>query len=186
MTSAEVNAAVAVVLGLSLVFPALALLLSALFPGTASAARDHVASRPLRAVGAGALVAAPALFATAVLAQVPGAGKLVALLLFALVFFAAFTGTAGLAAHVGGRLPSPGDAARPWLPTLRGAIVLEVACGLPIVGWFVLAPLALLLGAGAVTIALLSRRGAPAGATPPAAEPGPSVEEAALAGAGAR
>lgn len=157
MTSAEVHAAVALVLGLLVVFPCLALLMWALFPGAVRGAQAQAGPRPLRSLVAGAAVTGPGLVATAVLGNLPGPAKPASGLLFALLFLYAFVGVAGLAGHVGARLPSPGDAARSWLPTLRGALVLEGACGLPFIGWFVLAPLALVAGAGALTIALFSR-----------------------------
>ena len=69
----------------------------------------------------------------------------------------ASNGIAGLATVVGQRLPSPGDAERPWNATIRGGIVLELAFLLPFLGWFVLLPVSLLIGAGATVRSIVHR-----------------------------
>ena len=61
-------------------------------------------------------------------------------------------GAAGLATHVGRRLVSPVDAKRPWKATIRGAVVLELAYLIPILGWLGLLPLSFIMGAGATTL----------------------------------
>ena len=71
---------------------------------------------------------------------------------------------AGLATVVGERLPSPADAQCPWKATIRGGIVLELSYLLPFLGWFVLLPVSIIIGAGATTRALIrSRKQKPAG-----------------------
>ena len=70
------------------------------------------------------------------------------------VLFAS-TGVAGLATTIGHRLPSPADADRPWKATIRGGIVLELAYLVPFLGWFVLLPGSLILGAGCAVRALI-------------------------------
>jgi hypothetical protein len=65
-------------------------------------------------------------------------------------------GIAGLATVIGGRLPSPTDADRPWNATIRGGVVLELAFLVPVVGWFFLLPLSLILGAGAALRAIIA------------------------------
>lgn len=173
MTSAEVHAVIALVLGLLVAFPALALFLRALAPDTVDAAARQARDRPLRSLLAGVVVVAPGLVVVTVLGKLPGLGKPLSGLVFALLFLYAYLGVAGLAGHIGVRLPSPSDAARPWLATLRGAVVLECACGLPFIGWFFLAPVALVTGAGAVTIGLFSRATTPTTTAAPVAEAAP-------------
>lgn len=173
MTSAEVHAVVALVIGLLIAFPALALLCRALWPDAVEAASLVSRERPLRSLFAGAAVIGPGLVLITVLGKAPGPGKAASALLLAALFLYAYVGVTGLAGHVGARLPSPGDAARPWLATLRGAIVLECACGLPLFGWFVLAPAALVVGAGALTIGLFSRAQASVAAPAPLPAPSP-------------
>jgi hypothetical protein len=72
-------------------------------------------------------------------------------------FFAfALVGVAGLATHIGQRLPSPVDSQRPWRATVRGGVALELAYLVPIVGWLGLLPISLILGAGANTLGFFS------------------------------
>src|SRR4051795_2571350 len=78
-------------------------------------------------------------------------------------------GTAGLVTHLGKRLSSPADADRPWKATVRGGVALELAYLVPVLGWFGLLPLSMIIGAGAVTLSFVGRR---EGATPPYATAG--------------
>jgi hypothetical protein len=87
----------------------------------------------------------------------------IGLLFTELVF--SFAGMAGVARFLGSRLPSPADAERPWKAVIRGWVVLYLASLLPVIGWFVFLPVALLTGFGA---ALLGLRRAPIAAAPAA------------------
>jgi hypothetical protein len=84
-------------------------------------------------------------------------GKLVAF--FILLFYVMFSGvgTAGLITHIGRRLESPADAGRPWRATVRGGVVLELAYLIPVLGWFGILPISLIIGAGAATLAAFTR-----------------------------
>lgn len=132
------------------------LLARALFPAFVERAERAWTDRPVGVVALGVPV-------TAVLALVSGAlmGAPVAPLRV-LGFLAAgvalgFTlaGTAGLAARIGQRLPSPTDQGREWARVLRAGVVLELSMLFPILGWFLVLPAAVLGGAGAATLALL-------------------------------
>lgn len=62
------------------------------------------------------------------------------------------TGMSGFATFVGERLASPYDALRPWWATVRGGAAVELAALFPVIGWFVLLPVVMMLGVGAVTL----------------------------------
>ena len=66
--------------------------------------------------------------------------------------------------RIGERLASPADAARPWKATLRGGIVLELSYLLPVLGWFVILPLSIIIGCGAATLSLINLWRLPSGA----------------------
>ena len=51
--------------------------------------------------------------------------------------------SAGLARHIGLGLPAPTDAERPWLPVARGGLVMGLCFIAPILGSFIMLPLAL-------------------------------------------
>lgn len=65
-------------------------------------------------------------------------------------------GIAGLSTVIGNRLPSPGDVERPWKSTIRGSVILGFVWVLPFLGWFVLMPSSLFIGAGASLRSLIS------------------------------
>ena len=88
--------------------------------------------------------------ATAKLGGTPG--QLMAWTIATIFMIYAGTGMSGFVTHIGERLGSPADAARPWLATIRGGLALELACLLPVIGWVGLLPASLVLGAGAVTL----------------------------------
>jgi len=70
----------------------------------------------------------------------------------------AVLGSAGLARLIGQRLNSPQDAQQPWKRTYRGSIVLAITFVFPMVGWFLVLPLTLLSGFGAVMISFAGRK----------------------------
>jgi hypothetical protein len=103
------------------------------------------------------LVIIGAVLVLAVAAAKLGApGKLFAFALGSAFVVYANVGVAGLATHIGRRLPSPADTLRPWRATVRGGVALELAYLVPIVGWLGLLPISLILGAGANTLAFFA------------------------------
>ncbi|MBL9028618.1 MAG: hypothetical protein JNL21_40880 [Myxococcales bacterium] len=118
-------------------------------------AEHAAATRPL----ACALLGFPASFAgigLTIAMTNAGAGPVRAggLLGLGLVAGLMLAGVAGLAQRVGGSLGGA-EGASPALRLLRGAIVLELAMLLPIVGWLLVLPLGLAIGTGAACLALV-------------------------------
>jgi hypothetical protein len=85
-------------------------------------------------------------------------GKIAAVSIVCLYMVFAHIGVAGLATCIGQRLASPTDAEQTWRATLRGGIILELPYLLPILGWFGLLPISIIIGCGATTLSLLSMR----------------------------
>jgi hypothetical protein len=146
-----------VILGMLLAFSGLWLLCRGLWPQAVEAAAARCAKRvwpyflagiPLTLV---MLVLARALFALGPV------GKFAAVAVVCFYMLQAHTGVSGLATAIGRRLPSPLDEHSPWRATLRGGIALELTYLLPILGWFVVLPASIIIGTGAVNVALLSR-----------------------------
>jgi hypothetical protein len=155
MLMADTMAIFFVILGFMLALPALWLLCRGLWPRAVSGAA--VASNTLlRPFLVGLPVTLIALIAAVAARAAPGAFGWVAAMLAICIFLVfASTGVAGFATRIGTRLASPLDTERPWRATIRGGIVLELSYLLPVLGWFVILPLSLIIGAGSVTIALL-------------------------------
>jgi len=52
--------------------------------------------------------------------------------------------------YIGGRLPDPRDVTSPWRRLVRGATALGLSWAVPFVGWFLILPVTLAVGLGAV------------------------------------
>ena len=148
MIMADVLSVALLVLGLWLAISAVLLLFRAALPERVERAGERASERPGRTLVIGLLVAAPALLLTAVLGSRP-LGKPLAALMLAGTLVVALIGVSALATRLGQRLPSPDDADRPWLATLRGGLCLVIASSLPLLGWFLIWPAALFMGVGA-------------------------------------
>ena len=109
----------------------------------------------------GVVVTAVAVVFISVANALGGAGQALAITLFGIYLVYGGIGTAALATMLGNRLASPVDDLRPWRATVRGGVALELAFVLPIIGWFGLLPLAIVIGAGATTLTLWSRKPRP-------------------------
>lgn len=79
----------------------------------------------------------------------PGVAKAIGVILGTIMVGAATAGSSGLATRVGMGLASHDDEGRAWRQTLRGAMVLCASFVTPVLGWFVLLPLAIAAGLGA-------------------------------------
>ncbi len=156
-------------IGILLSLPALLIALSLLAPRLTGRVTVRLQQTPGQSFILGVPVASAFLLWIAISANIPiGAVKATGFLagLAGLGLWA--VGAAGMARLLGDRL-APGDAAGTtgWLA--RGAVVYELACLFPVVGWFLFLPLAAVTLLGAATFALigwLPRERAQAAATP--------------------
>jgi hypothetical protein len=80
------------------------------------------------------------------------AGQLSAWFMAGVFIIYAGAGMSGFVTHLGRRLGSPADVECPWRATIRGGVALELACLLPIIGWFGFLPASIILGAGSITL----------------------------------
>lgn len=184
MLMADVAIWTALFVGLMVVLPAVWLLFGALWPSAVQRAQDRIPRRPYSTffVGLGVSLLFTAL--VAILGQANLAPPALIVSAFGLGW--SLLGVSALARHVGSRLASPGDPA--WKPQLRGGVVLALSFLVPILGWLLLFPIALILGAGAATMAVFRR--APAAPAPresvkevvsSAADPSSATKEEVLA-----
>jgi hypothetical protein len=148
------------VVGLGVGIAALVVLCDVVLPGVVARARDNVERRPVRSFIIGLInVAFFGVIAVALLAAKGGAGLLGATLA-TLVLGVVAVGLSAVARLVGERL-RPGDP-NGVRRLLAGAVTLELAALVPLVGWFLLPALAGLTGCGATILALRRRQPAPA------------------------
>jgi hypothetical protein len=159
------------VLVLGVGMAALLLLCDVAFPKLVGRARHNAERMPLRSLLVGLInLSFFGLLAVALLSGDEGARALGLLVGTVLLSFVAL-GLAAVARLVGERL-------RPDDPSmvrrlLAGAVTLELAALVPLVGWFAVTALAGLLGYGAVVIALVRRRPPTADDRPPTADEEP-------------
>jgi hypothetical protein len=137
------------ILGLMLALPGLWLLCRGLCPTTFEATTADCARGLWKPFFVGLPILGLTIFAVSIVSKLPGAaGGISSVLVVSLFVLFASSGVAGLATTIGQRLPSPTDKDRPWKATIRGGIVLELAYLVPFLGWFVLLPGSLVVGAG--------------------------------------
>ena len=177
MLMADVAIWTALFVGLMVVLPAVWLLFGALWPSAVQRAQERIPRRPYLTFFVGLGVSFLLTAVVAILGQVNAAP--VALVLSAFALGWSLVGVSALARHVGTRLASPGDPA--WKPHLRGGIALALSFLVPFLGWMLLFPIALILGAGAATLAVFKRAPAPAPTPVPVPAPRQAVKEEALA-----
>lgn len=157
MLMADTMAIFLVILGLMLALPALWLLCLGLWPNAVTGAADICENGIVKSFALGAPVTGAVVFLAVALGNGLGnIGKISAALLLCVYVLQASIGLSGVATRIGRRVNSPGDDARPWRATLRGAIILELSYLLPILGWFFILPVSLIVGSGASTLSLLN------------------------------
>jgi hypothetical protein len=163
MLMADTMAIFFVILGLLLAFPGLWVLCRGLWPRAVANAAAVCGKGLIKPFLVGLPLTAVMIIAGAVLANFGPAGKIAAVATVCLYLMIANCGVAGLVTVVGERLAEPlgnMDSQRPWRATLRGGVALGLASLLPILGWFVILPVAVIIGCGANLLSLLRTEGA--------------------------
>ncbi|MBS1956441.1 MAG: hypothetical protein JST89_19800 [Cyanobacteria bacterium SZAS-4] len=159
MLMADTMAIFLSVLGLLIACPALWLLCRGLWPDLVELSKADCSVTLFKPFLVGLPLLIAAVIAVIFLGKLPQpVGGISCLALICLFITYAGSGVAGLATVIGERLPSPVDAQCPWKATIRGGIVLELSYILPFLGWFVLLPVSIVIGAGATTRALIKNR----------------------------
>jgi len=165
MLMADTLAIFLVVVGFLLALPGLWLLCLGVWPAAVGHTTDDCSAGLLFPFLVGIPISVLAFFATAFASNGLGpASGFVSIAIICLYVLFSSVGIAGLSTAIGRRLPSPADAERPWKATIRGSVVLELAFLLPILGWFLLLPAALIIGSGAALRSII--RGKALGSNP--------------------
>lgn len=146
-----------VVVGMLLAFSGLWLMCRGLWPDAVEAAAERCAKHIWPYFLAGLPLTVVVIVLTRVLFLVGPVGKIAGVGVVCFYMLQAHCGVSGLVTAIGRRLPSSRDAHSPWRATLRGGIALELTYLIPILGWFVVLPASIIIGTGAINIALLSR-----------------------------
>jgi hypothetical protein len=158
MLMADTMAIFFVILGLLLAFPGLWVLCRGLWPRAVAKSAAVCGKGLIKPFLAGLPLTAVMIIAAAVLGNLGPAGKIAAVATVCLYLMIANCGIAGLVTNVGERLAGHSgdvDPQQPWRATLRGGVALGLASLLPILGWFVILPAAVIIGCGANLLSLL-------------------------------
>jgi hypothetical protein len=151
---ADVSAIFGILLSLGIVFPGLLTAWWLLFPATVERARLRLDRTPWQCLWLGGVGAAGLVIPVAILLALPvGPAKLVGWGLIGLVLAVASLGAAGLASKMARRLHADGGTQLGSF--VRAAIALELAAAFPLLGWFIVIPLTVVMSLGAALFALL-------------------------------
>ncbi len=154
---ANITAVFGILLTLGIVFPGLLTAWWLLFPATVERARLRLDRTPWRCFWLGGIVTAVIAIPTVILLALPfGPAKFLGWIVIVAALASASLGAAGLAAKMGERLTSRSNGnLSPAGAFVRGALALELAAAFPILGWFLVIPLAIVTALGATVFALL-------------------------------
>lgn len=152
----DVSAIFGILLTLGIAFPGMLTAWWLLFPSTVERARQRLDATPWSCwwFGLGLLVAfgIPVLI---LLALPLGPAKFVAWILLALVLGVSGLGAAGLAEKMSLQVQHRSETLTPLAGFVRGAVALELAAVFPLIGWFMVIPIATVISLGATAFALL-------------------------------
>jgi hypothetical protein len=153
---ADIFAIFGLLLTLGILFPGMLTAWWLLFPATVERARLRLERTPWQCLwlglGSAILIGIPIL---GLLALPTAVTKFMGGSLLTLVLALAGLGTAGMAAKMGDQwFKLGGEGLSPTGAFVRGAVALELAAAFPIIGWFIVIPLATIVALGATAFAL--------------------------------
>lgn len=114
---------------------------------------ERLGESPWKSLLAGLLIGLPGIGIGLAMANGGAAPvKMIGIILTLVIFFAGLCGSAGLCLRIGKGLKNPIDQEQPWLRVKRGGIVLGLMFIFPVLGWFLVFPVALFSGMGALVL----------------------------------
>lgn len=151
MIMADVFKILFLILGMLICTVSYWLMFSSLFGSAVGRAQQALSTRPMRVILTGALAGVPlVLVGLALAANGAGPLKLLGVTLLIVLTTAALFGSTALARMVGQGLGNPQTPRSNGGVVLRGGSVVAIACVFPLVGWFLLLPVVLIAGFGAL------------------------------------
>ena len=145
--------------GMMLALPALMIFLGMTFTDTSYATAERLHRGFIRPLMVGAVAVAVVAVPASILLSAGSVFQLVGFILWLMLLVWAFTGMAGLARMIGGRMGAMADrGASPFVETIVGAFVLSFAIAFPLIGWLLILPIGLVAGLGATILSSRERR----------------------------
>lgn len=155
----EIAGLIAILLASAVTIVALLVLLPFLIPRRVERTRQIVQTMPGRSFAIGLVNTLFFLVVAAIFAQGGDGGGLIALLIILALLAGAAIGLAGLVLLLRERIYPETAKLAGLNTTVKTAVLLTLAGLLPLLGWFVLTPILLLVGLGAAIMALVRRDG---------------------------
>jgi hypothetical protein len=153
---ADISAIFFILLVIGIAFPAMLTAWWLLFPAVVERARLRIERTPMQSFWMGILVTIAAAVPTVILLALPfGPAKFAGWISLAASLALSTIGSAGIAAHLGNRLARQGSISA-LSGFVRGSVVLELAAFFPVLGWFFIWPLLIIMAFGATGFALLN------------------------------
>jgi hypothetical protein len=155
MTIGDILAVIAAILAIAATWAATIIACALLFQARSQQARDRLAAAPGRIFLRGLMFTAVALIVAGIVnSSHSGPTRILAGAILSALLLASALGGSGIVRLIAARINAADDTVNSFA-NLGRATGLYVAAGfLPVVGWFVLAPLALVFSVGAATAAL--------------------------------
>jgi hypothetical protein len=159
MIMADVLKIALIIIGFLLCYVVYWLASAALFPAVVERAKQQYDTRPVRATLAGLGLALPFIALSIGIGQVAHpVAKMLGVALIGIPVLYGLLGSAGLALRIGTGMKSSIDDAHPWRRMLRGSVVLSLTFLLPVIGWFIIMPWAIISGLGASVISMFQKQ----------------------------
>jgi len=153
---ADISAIFFILLIIGVAFPAMLTGWWLLFPSLVARAQSRVEKTPWGTFWLGVVLLTVVTIPVTILFALPfGPAKLMGWVFLAAALALSSIGSTGIAAHLGARLSGQGNLSQLG-GFVRGSIILELAAFLPVLGWFVIWPLAIIMAFGATGFALLN------------------------------
>jgi hypothetical protein len=158
MTIADVVGVLAALALAGTGLPALVALLHLLAPEVTERSSERLASHPVRSFATGLLSAIAILVVASISGNaLAGPGKLLGVLALVLGFSAAGIGWAGFSLLIARRLAERSAREHSIPDVIAGALIVEFACAIPILGWLIVMPTIFLVALGAGVRSMLFR-----------------------------
>jgi hypothetical protein len=155
---ADISAIFFILLIIGVAFPAMLTAWWLLFPSVVSRAQARVEQTPWSTFGMGLVLLIVLTIPIVVLLALPfGPAKFAGWLLLAAALAVSSIGSAGIAAHLGTRLTRQSSISA-LSGFVRGSVILELAAFFPVLGWFFIWPLLIIMAFGATGFAFLNWR----------------------------
>jgi hypothetical protein len=153
---ADISAIFFILLIIGVAFPAMLTAWWLLFPSVVARAQARVERTPWGTFGMGLVLLVVLTIPIIVLLALPfGPAKFAGWILLAAALAVSSVGSAGIAAHLGTRLTRQSSISA-LSGFVRGSVILELAAFFPVLGWFFIWPLLIIMAFGATGFAFLN------------------------------